>query len=454
MQPKIPIASDYTKDIPKGYDIEGIRSQFPAIKERTISLNNGAGSLVYGPAIESVVKTMSTTMIQLEGGDTGSDQEIQDRKDRYKVLAAYMNADADEIAFATSTTQLLRNLTQSIRPNMYPDSEIVVSTLCHEAGITNWIALAKSLNITIKWWSPPLPIKTKNPKLSIETLRPLLSPKTRLVTCGHINNVLGSIHDIRAIADLVHTVPGALVSVDGVAWAPHRPIDVKALDVDFYVFSWYKVFGPHLAQLYARRSVHQRLLTSLNHYHLDSQSLDTKLAIGTNCHELENCLLPIMDYVGRVGWDKIAEYEVVIARPLLDYLKANSDRYTLYGEQSSDPELRVSCISFEVNGISSEIIAHEIHESSDVRIVWGDNYSVMAVHDLLRVGEGGLLRVTLVHYNTVEEVITFIKVLDRVVAAEVEKRKAINGVKHVNGVNGVNGVHSVNGVNGMNGVKA
>jgi selenocysteine lyase/cysteine desulfurase len=68
-----------------------------------------------------------------------------------------------------------------------------------------------------------------------------MSEKTRLVTCTHVSNVLGSIHDIKAFADVVHKVPGAMLVVDAVAFAPHRVVDVKALEVDFYGFSWYKV---------------------------------------------------------------------------------------------------------------------------------------------------------------------------------------------------------------------
>ena len=77
--------------------------------------------------------------------------------------------------------------------------------------------------------------------LTPENLRPLLSKKTRFVACTHTSNVLGGIHDIKAIAQEVHTVPGALLCVDGVALAPHRGVDVKELGVDFYSFSWYKV---------------------------------------------------------------------------------------------------------------------------------------------------------------------------------------------------------------------
>ena len=77
--------------------------------------------------------------------------------------------------------------------------------------------------------------------LTTENLKPLLSAKTELVTCPHASNVLGTIHDVKKIAEMVHSVPGAKLCVDGVALAPHREVDVKALGVDFYAFSWYKV---------------------------------------------------------------------------------------------------------------------------------------------------------------------------------------------------------------------
>jgi cysteine desulfurase / selenocysteine lyase len=301
---------------------------------------------------------------------------------------------------------------------------MIVSVLCHEAGITGWISLAKSLGIAIKWWAPPRPsdgsIDT-NPQLDIEQLRLLLTPKTRLVCCGHINNIIGTIHPIRKIADLVHTIPGALICVDGVAWAPHRAIDVKALDADIYVFSWYKVFGPHFAQIYAKRVVQQRYLTSLNHYHLDPTELDTKLRIGTNCYELEDCLVPLVRYLKGIGWDNITKYEAMIVKPLLEYLTANPQLYTLYGERTADAEKRVSCVSFIVNGVSSGDIATELHNTSNVRIIAGDCYSLRPVYDLLGVKEPGVLRCSLVHYNTLEEVEIFIEVLDRVARSQTKK---------------------------------
>ena len=117
-------------------------------------------------------------------------------------------------------------------------SEIIISVLDHEANIAPWIRIAKAYGLTVKWWTAEDKI---NPILTVDGLKKLLTPKTRLVAVTHTSNVLGTIHDIKSFASAVHEVPGAMIIVDGVAYAPHRQVDVKDLGVDFYVFSWYKV---------------------------------------------------------------------------------------------------------------------------------------------------------------------------------------------------------------------
>ena len=320
-------------------------------------------------------------------------------------------------AFGPSTTGLLRTLTNSLRPNLNADSEMIVSVLCHEAGVTAWVALAKSLGISIRWWTPAGGMgNNRDPKLTVDTLRPLLSSKTSLVCCGHVSNITGTIEPIKEIAELVHTIPGALISVDGVAWAPHRPIDVKELGVDFYVFSWYKVFGPHIAQIYARRRVQQRYLTSLNHYFFEPTALHVRLGLGNSCIELEHGVVPIINYlVDEIGWDSLIAHEELITAHLLDYLTAHPDLYTVYGSQTADPKIRVSLISFSVNGVASDKVAEEIHETSSFRLITGDCWSPRTVHDVLGLADDGIMRTSLVHYNTVDEIKAFTEKLDQVV---------------------------------------
>jgi selenocysteine lyase/cysteine desulfurase len=141
-----------------------------------------------------------------------------------------------EVVLGASTTQLFRNL--SLALEFSPGSELILSKVDHESNISPWLDIAARQKLTIKWW---LPKSKENPKLEASDLKELLSEKTVMVACTHASNVLGTIHDIKVIAQAVHTVPGALLCVDAVAYAPHRQIDVKALGVDFYSFSWYKV---------------------------------------------------------------------------------------------------------------------------------------------------------------------------------------------------------------------
>ncbi|KAJ5117105.1 aminotransferase [Penicillium atrosanguineum] len=405
-----------TKHLPS-FDIEAVRNQFPGLDKGLICLNNGSGALVYKGAIESIVRTMSAPHMNLRGLDSKSLVDVKERTAQYAKLASFMNADPDEIAFGPSTTGLSRNLAAALRPNLNADSEIIVSVLCHEAGVTAWVALAKSLGISIKWWMPAGGMgNNRDPKLDLETLRPLLSPKTRLVCCGHVSNITGTIEPIKEIVDLVHKIPDALISVDGVAWAPHRPIDVKDLGVDFYIFSWYKVFGPHIAQVYARRGVQKRYLTSLNHYFFDPTALHVRLGLGNSCIELEHAVTPIISYlVDQVGWDSLIMHEQVITAEILGYLTAHPDLYTVYGSQSANPDVRVSLISFTANGLASDKVAEMIHETSSFRLITGDCWSPRTVNDVLGLPDFGIIRTSLVHYNTVGEMKAFIQTLDQVV---------------------------------------
>lgn len=147
-----------------------------------------------------------------------------------------MHALPSEIVIGPSTTQLFRNL--SISLDFKPGDELLLSKFNHEANTAPWVGIAERLGLKVKWWEVP---KGPDPQLNPEELRTLMTEKTKLVAIPHVSNILGTLHDVKGIAEVVHEVPGAMISVDGVAYAPHGGIDVKDLGVDFYAFSWYKV---------------------------------------------------------------------------------------------------------------------------------------------------------------------------------------------------------------------
>lgn len=141
----------------------------------------------------------------------------------------------------SSTTQLFRNLSFALQFD--EGDEIVVSQIDHEANIAPWVDLAERQKLVLKWWTPAQRCRA-SPRLEAKDLDALLSDRTKLITLTHASNILGTIHDVKAISTAAHMrCPNALVCVDAVAYAPHRPIDVKHLGADIYAFSWYKVIS-------------------------------------------------------------------------------------------------------------------------------------------------------------------------------------------------------------------
>ncbi|KAL8855909.1 MAG: hypothetical protein Q9178_007474 [Gyalolechia marmorata] len=310
-------------------DIEAVQSHFPALKQKQVFLDNAGGSQILGAAIDSIRIYLEDTNVQLGASYNVGQKATQKYNQGLQAAADFINADLSEIVIGPSTTQLLANLAQSFALSFPADAEIVVSSIDHEANIASWVRLAKIRNLKLKWWTPSS--EPEDLKLTAENLRPLLSKKTKLVTCTHTSNILGAIHDIAAITSEVHTVPGAMLCVDGVAFAPHREVDVRALGVDFYSFSWYKVYGPHIAVLYASTSA-QQSVSSLGHYfHNPAKTLSTKLELAAASYELVAAIPTLLAYFGpdassrRKTWAAIAAHEEKLQAILLDYLNKRED---------------------------------------------------------------------------------------------------------------------------------
>jgi len=239
-----------------------------------------------------------------------------------------------------------------------------------------------------------------------------MTPRTKFVACTHTSNILGSISPVRAIADVVHKTPGALLCVDAVAYAPHREIDVKALGADFYAFSWYKVYGAHIAMLYASIEA-QKTMTSLGHYFKRSESLEDKLGLAGANYELVASVPKVCEYLANVPWEQVAAHEEKITGILVDYLLQKG--HQIWGEPSANKAKRVPVISFTVKGRKSQDVVEAVESRSNYGFRWGSFYSNRLCTDVLGLdATDGVIRVSLCHYNTVEEVEGFVKVLDEV----------------------------------------
>lgn len=372
---------------------ETLRSVFPSLKQDQVFLDNAGGSQTLGTVISSIQDYFSKYNVQLDASYSVGQEATARFDGAHDICAKYINAQTDEIVLGSSTTQLLRNLSSALK--LKSGDEIIVSAVDHEANIAPWVDLAEQRGLTLKWWKPNHPT---NPKLLVSDLEALLSPKTKLVTCTHASNVLGTITDIKAIVQAAHWA-AALVCVDGVGYAAHRPIDVKDLGVDFYCFSWYKVYGPHISMLYGSRAA-QHHVRPLGHFFNSHVGLTEKMGLAGASYELTQALPHVVEYLQLPGiWSAIIAQEERLQSTLIEYLRSRSD-ITIYGEASGDSALRLSTVSFTVKNWNCQKLVEAIEKGTNYGVRWGCNYAERLVREILGRGRDGVVRVSMLHYNT------------------------------------------------------
>ena len=254
--------------------------------------------------------------------------------------------------------------------------------------------------------------------LHLEDLEPLLGPRTRLVAFTHCSNLVGRHHDARAICERIREA-GALSCVDGVAHAPHRRVDAKALGCDLYLASLYKICGPHVGALYGRREVLERA-HSQNHFFVPEDAVPYKLEPGNVTHELVAALPAIPEYLRELdrahggegtldgAFARIEEHETALAAPLLEFLESHPAITLLGPGMSSD---RAPTISFVVEGRASSELP-PLLDAERIAIRYGHFYAYRLVERLGLMERDGVVRVSMAHYNAPDEVARLIAALD------------------------------------------
>ena len=172
--------------------------------------------------------------------------------------------------------------------------EIIISNADHEANISPWKSLVAK-GVVVKVWE----FNKQTFQLELDDLKQLMTAKTKLVAFCHVSNIFGTIHPVKEITEYIHS-QGALSFVDGVAYAPHRLPDVQELNVDFYVYSIYKVFGPHIGVLYGKEE-HLLRLPGINHSFIPHDDLPYKFQPGGPNYELTYALNGIVEYLQAVA---------------------------------------------------------------------------------------------------------------------------------------------------------
>lgn len=397
-------------------DLEFARSQFPALSDETdawVYLDNAGGSQVLGTVADRVREYLLTSSVQLGASYGVSTLAAERLYAGQSAIAELINAARpEEIVFGPSSTVMIQTLARAIARKLSPGDEVVVSMIDHEANIGPWLALQAN-GILLRPWH----LNRETMTLEVDDLEPLMTTRTRLVVCTQTSNIFGQLIPVAPIAACARR-HGAEVCIDGVAYAPHRLVDVRGWDVDYYVFSLYKVFGPHHAVLYGK---YERLLelANLSHHFVPMDKVPGKLQPGNPNYELSYGATAIPEYLVALGersgaatgvsrrarlqtaFDAIADHEAMLAERLLAWLRDRKE-VRIIGPASSTPDVRVPTISFVVDGLDSETVVRAI-DPMKIGIRFGDFYSRRLIEDLGLAANKGVVRASFAHYNTIAD---------------------------------------------------
>ena len=405
------------------FDVDALRGEFPALARQhdgkpAVFLDGPGGTQVPQRVIDAVSGYYRDMNANSGGSFTTSALTDAMADEAHAAVADFLGAgSADEIKFGANMSTLTLHIGRSIGATLGPGDEIVVTTLDHEANVSTWRAMAADRGVTVQ----TVDIDTSDVTLDLEDLESKLGPKTKLVAVGYASNAVGSVNPVAEIVARAHEV-GALTFVDAVAYAPHGPIDVRALDTDFLACSAYKWFGPHVGVLYGKAEI----LDQLPVYKV--RPAHDRFETGTPNYEGIAGTLAATDYLRDVGRNygdvagapgaehgserrrelvaamvAIAAYERELVTRFIDGLEAIPG-VTIHGiTDRSKFAARVPTVAVSIAGIHPRAAAEALGRRGIY--TWdGDFYATGLIERLGKAESGGVLRLGLVHYNTVAEV--------------------------------------------------
>ncbi len=404
-----------------GLDVPVLRDHFPSLA-RTLDgrpiayLDGPGGTQVTRECIVAMTRYLESSNANHGGAFTASIETDALLDEVHAAGADFLGAhDPHEVAFGPNMTTLTFAMSRALGREISAGDEIVVTRLDHDANVAPWLAMAEERGAVVRW----LELAKDGATLDLDSLGHVITPRTKIVAVGLASNALGTITDVGRVIEATHAV-GAIAYVDAVHAAPHMPIDVSALQADLLVCSPYKFFAPHLGMLYGRRELLERLTAF--RVRPAGEALPGKWEVGTQSHEALAGLLGTFEYLERLGaaYGEVAEaddrrgrlraamsairaHERGLSIGTLERL-ADVPGLTLHG--IGDPERveeRVPTFSFTLPGLQARAIAE--HLATRGISTWdGDFYAWELVRELGLADAGGLLRIGLMHYNTLTEV--------------------------------------------------
>ena len=388
-------------------NLSEVRAEFPALAGGFAFLENAGGSQLPGKVIEAMREYQVESFVPKGAGYTKSDAATANVAAAHHLAEEMVNAaGVGKCVLGASTTALVAMVAEAYARDWRAGDEVIVAETNHEANAGPWARLERA-GATVRMW----PVDPVTFRCELSTLEGLLSERTRIVALPHVSNIVGQVEDVAKVAEMAHAV-GAKVCADGVAYAPHRAVDVAALGVDWYVLSLYKTFAPHMAVLFGRDEAFGELVGP-GHFFVPEKEVPYRWEPGAANHE--SCagflgLRPYLaflaghsEYAGRrtveAAWAEMARLEAAPHARLVEGLRDLGVRFVGPGEARADT---VPTVSFLMDEPSDAVAARVNGPERGLRN--GNMYAVRLLDGLGIPRDPGVVRASLAHYNTVEEV--------------------------------------------------
>jgi len=409
-------------------DLAWVRAQFPALAQKVngqpaVFLDGPGGTQVPQRVIDAIADYLAHNNANTGGAYLTSRNTDRMIAETRLAMGDFLNCDADEIVFGPTMTTLTYAMSRALGRDLGPGDEIVLTLLDHDANFSPWKALEeKGVNIRA------VRFNEGDCTLDMRDLAAKIGERTKIVAVGYASNAVGTINNVAEVVRLARQA-GALSYIDAVHYAPHGPIDVRALDCDFLVCSTYKFFGPHMGVLYGKREHLKRLRPYKVRPNTDN--IPNCWEWGTLNHECIAGIKACVDYwedLGRRANPEVTSRRAAILaaheathqheRKMTEKMIAGLlaiPGLKLYGiSDASRFDNRCATFVVRIEGHTPLELATRLGERGF--FTWDGNYYALNLTEQLDVERlGGFLRIGLVHYNTMEEVEGLLRALREIV---------------------------------------
>jgi cysteine desulfurase/selenocysteine lyase len=400
------------------FDIDKIRADFPILKRKVngnnfIYFDNAATSQKPNLVINSIVDYYRNYNSNIHRGVHTVSQEATDGYEgaRIKIQNHFNIKNSYEIILTSGTTHSINLVANGFLDILNEKDEIIISGLEHHSNIVPWQMMANKNGAKIK----VIPIN-ENGELDMKVFDSILNKKTKLVFVNHVSNALGTINPIKKIIQKAHNV-NAAVLIDGAQASAHFKTDLQELDVDFYTTSAHKLCGPTgIGMLFGKEKWLKKMPPYQGGGEMISDVTFEKTTYAELPHKFEAGTPNVsgaiafgfaLDYLNKLGFDNIEEYESSLLKYATDQLKKIPD-LKIYGEGKQ----KVSVISFNVKGIHAYDIG-TLLDKFGIAVRTGQ-HCAQPIMD--HFGISGTVRVSLSFYNTKEEVDKLYKSLKQAIS--------------------------------------